>query len=250
MNTPNPLIPGGAFSQIHQKSRANARLAVFTILAVHVVLLVGLLAQGCGPKKPEQTATGPTNEAILPPLATNDLYFAPSNPPIVATAPVTNLPATNTWSEPLPVLTDPIVPTKEYTVIRNDNYSKIAKAHGVTLKALSQANPTVDPGKLKVGQKLLIPESVHTSAAPAHIAETLPAAQNGFSPNGSTTGRTVPYVVKSGDTLARIARNHGVTVKSIRTANQLRTDQIKVGQKLKVPGATAPQGETNRIEAK
>lgn len=248
MNTPNPLIPGGAFSQIHQKSRVNARLAVFTILAVHVILLVGLLAQGCGPKKTEQTTTGATNESILPPLATNDLYFAPSNPPIVPSAPVTDLPAPNAAIEAFPVVPEPIVPTKEYTVIRNDNYSKIAKAHGVTVRALSQANPTVDPAKLQVGQKLLIPVSTQTSSAPASIRETVTAAKNGASLNGSSNGRMGSYVVKSGDTLARIARNHGVTVKSIRSANNLKTDQIKVGQKLKV-GAKPFSGETNRSPA-
>ena len=50
MNNPSPLIPGGAFSEVHYKSRSNVRLAVFTILAVHVVVLVGLLMQGKGVK--------------------------------------------------------------------------------------------------------------------------------------------------------------------------------------------------------
>ena len=43
------------------------------------------------------------------------------------------------------------------------------------------------------------------------------------------------YTVRSGDTLMRIAKQHGVTVKALRSANSLRTDQIKVGQKLKIP---------------
>jgi LysM repeat protein len=45
------------------------------------------------------------------------------------------------------------------------------------------------------------------------------------------------YVVKSGDTLARIAKTHGTTVKAIKAANGLDTDHITVGQKLKLGDA-------------
>jgi LysM repeat protein len=43
------------------------------------------------------------------------------------------------------------------------------------------------------------------------------------------------HVVKAGDTLARIARAHGTTVKAIETANGLASDRIAVGTKLKLP---------------
>lgn len=45
------------------------------------------------------------------------------------------------------------------------------------------------------------------------------------------------YVVKSGDTLTRIARTHGTTVKAIEAANDLNGDRIVVGLKLKIPEA-------------
>jgi LysM repeat protein len=48
------------------------------------------------------------------------------------------------------------------------------------------------------------------------------------------------YTVKSGDTLARIARAHGVTVASIVAANGLASaDHIVVGQKLIIPGGSS-----------
>jgi LysM repeat protein len=46
---------------------------------------------------------------------------------------------------------------------------------------------------------------------------------------------TTVYVVKSGDTLSRIAKAHGTTVKAIEAANGLNGDQIVVGAKLKIP---------------
>jgi len=43
----------------------------------------------------------------------------------------------------------------------------------------------------------------------------------------------------------KIAKEHGVTVKQLRSANNLKTDQIKVGQALKIPAKAAPtQAET------
>ena len=46
---------------------------------------------------------------------------------------------------------------KNYSVVKGDTYSKIAKANGVSVSALAKANPGVDPAKLKVGQVLHIP---------------------------------------------------------------------------------------------
>lgn len=47
-----------------------------------------------------------------------------------------------------------------------------------------------------------------------------------------TTWRRVTYRVRSGDTLSTIARRWHVTMKSIVTANRLRSDRLRVGQKL------------------
>jgi LysM repeat protein len=94
----------------------------------------------------------------------------------------------------------------------------------VTVKALTDANPGVDPAKLKIGQTLHIP----AAAAPTTTVTPASAA------NGGTS--TDIYVVKSGDNLINIAKKFNTTVKAIRSANSLSTDSIKVGQKLKIPG--------------
>jgi LysM domain len=46
----------------------------------------------------------------------------------------------------------------EYRVRAGDTFSRIAKERGVTLKTLTDANPKLDPTKLKVGQIILVPE--------------------------------------------------------------------------------------------
>ena len=45
------------------------------------------------------------------------------------------------------------------------------------------------------------------------------------------------YVVKSGDSLTRIAKVHGTTVKALKAANGLEGDRIVVGARLKIPEA-------------
>lgn len=45
------------------------------------------------------------------------------------------------------------------------------------------------------------------------------------------------HVVRQGETLSALSRLYGVPVESIRTANGLKSDQIRVGQTLTIPGA-------------
>jgi LysM repeat protein len=58
------------------------------------------------------------------------------------------------------------------------------------------------------------------------------------------SGAAVSYTVKGGDTLAKIAKKHGTTVKAIRSANNLSSDKINVGQKLKISGKGAAAEST------
>ena len=68
-----------------------------------------------------------------------------------------------------------------------------------------------------------------TAAKPA-----LPAVQK---PAPAAKAAEIIYVVKSGDSLSRIARQHGTTIKAIKSANDLASDRIFVGDKLKIPQA-------------
>ena len=72
---------------------------------------------------------------------------------------------------------------------------------------------------------------------------------------GSSTGGGETYAVKSGDTLTKIAKAHGMTVKTIEAANpkaDLSTTKIKVGEKLKIPAkaeAAAPAAPAPGVRA-
>jgi LysM repeat protein len=53
--------------------------------------------------------------------------------------------------------------------------------------------------------------------------------------------RGTTHVVRPGETLSKIAVGHGVGVRQLKEANQLRSDQIRAGQTLRVPSAGTPR---------
>ncbi|MEP6663860.1 MAG: LysM peptidoglycan-binding domain-containing protein [Verrucomicrobiota bacterium] len=220
MNTPNPLIPQGS---LPSRKKSTVYIAFFTIFAIHIVFLGGLLIQGC--KKSETKPAEETNAAPVFPPMTNDIppVDTTTNPP---PPPVnTNV---ETHVEPTPA-----VPTneggQEYIIAKGDTYSVIAKKMGVTVKALERANPGVNPNKLQISKKLQVPAPTASSSSAAS-----------FAPSSTAGGDTASYTVKGGDMLEKIARRNGTTVKAIMAANNLKTTKIHVGQKLKLPaGKTA-----------
>lgn len=248
MNTPNPLVPQGSLQQHQSRGKSTVRIAVFSIIAIHAVFFTGLLMQGCGPDKTAGKKAEPTNNLAneLPKLDTNAGYYSSfQDIPAVAT----NLPSTNeTLSQrtspppasvpsfPAPARETP-AETKEYTIARGDSLYKIAKAHGVTIAAITKANPGIDPAKIRPGKKIQIPLA---SPASPGIGST--------EPGPSETGNGATHVVKAGETLTSIAKQHGTTPKAIKAANNLKTDQLLVGKKLKLP---APSGssKTNKPAA-
>ncbi len=65
--------------------------------------------------------------------------------------------------------------------------------------------------------------------------------QNPSSPGGTVVAqsgeRHKEYVVKRGDTLSHIASKNAVSVNDLRSINGLRSDQLRVGQQLRVPAS-------------
>lgn len=268
-NSPNPLVPQGSLEKQTSKAKSNVKVAVYSIVAVHAVLIFGVLMQG-GCKKDEPKA--PTTDTIsgqpAAPAASDPFYggasngaaptasspapaadpFAPptTNPvsaPVTApAAPVTAVahpaaPTVDTGMAPAPAASlDAAGPVQQYKVTKGDSFYTIAKKNKITVAKLTAANPGVDSAKLKIGQTLNIP----APAAPAATATATTASAPAAAAPEATGGATTTYEVKSGDTLFGISKKTGASVKAIRTANNMKTDRINVGMKLKIPAkATA-----------
>ncbi len=231
MTNPNPFLPKGSLLEQQSLRRSRLKIGVSCVLAVSVVGLVGMLIQGCKREKP-------VDDLALPPVVDTSSNMPPpvmdmnsNTPPPTAPSNTVSLPTPPPAPMPPPVVEAPIATGSDYTVAKGDSLAKIAKKNSVSLKALEAANPGVVPTKLKVGQKLTIPAGGKTSAD----ATAAPAVA------GSEVGTS--YTVKSGDTLTKIAKAHGVKIKALQAANNLTTTKIKVGQKLTIPAkaeAAAP----------
>ncbi len=241
MNKPSPLVPQGSF-EAQAQGKSHVRIAVFTILAIHVVVLGGLLILGCKrEEKPADPALSPvpTDLSAVQPF-TNAPDPFPSNPPALP-PPDTSLVSTTPPSVLPPALPPSNIgilppannypdagPATEHTIVPRDTFARLATKYGVSVKAIQAANAGVNPAKLKVGQKVIIP----AKSAAALSAGSAAAPSVG----------TDSYTVKSGDTLSKIAKAQDTTVREVQKLNGMSTTQIKVGQKLKMPphAAAAP----------
>ena len=101
-----------------------------------------------------------------------------------------------------------------YTVKKGDNLYNIAKTYNTTASAIMLLN-NLPNTNLTIGQKLKIP-------AKSTVTPTKPST-----PSSDNT-----YIVKSGDNLYSIARRFNTTVDSIKKKNNLKTNNLSIGQKL------------------
>ena len=118
---------------------------------------------------------------------------------------------------------------------------KIAKAEHVKVNELASANKLTKTAALKVGQKLTIPAKAE--APVTAVASATPAIGSATAPvTSAISGNS--YTVKSGDSLWKIAKANNVSVASLKQANSLTSDSLKVNQKLVIPSAAAPTPAT------
>jgi LysM repeat protein len=216
---------------------------VLAIIALHGVVFLGLLQQGCKQKglEPAEPTMAASTNVDLGPVATLPYGDTSSPPAGVSTQQVAKvLPggqaATNAApaAAPAPETTPPApsAPT-EYTIAAGDTLAKVAKQQGVSLAALMEANAGVNPRRLQIGQKIKLPPAQPATKGAGDVGAAPPTE-----PAVAAEAAKV-YRVRGGDNLTKIARQHGVTIKALREANSLKTDRIKVGQKLKIPAAKA-----------
>lgn len=106
-----------------------------------------------------------------------------------------------------------------YTVRRGDNLTTIASKYGATVAEIKRWNNLSSNG-IQTGQRLYLYETGEARAP-------------------TETSRTV-YLVRRGDTLGKVARNHGVSIADLRRWNNIKGSTIRVGQRLDIHGGKPP----------
>lgn len=189
------------------RGRKHIPVAVFAVILIHVVLfLVLLIAAGCRSSARAKRNAVPT--------------------PITAEAQAT-----------APTGQDPIALAQPAQSLAPASATALPQAQAAMLEPISASEPVVE-------------SQVNEAAAQMRlIAQPTPAAKK---PTGRTTTKISPakkgqfYVVKSGDTLGKIAKQHGVTIQAVRTANKMKGDLIFPGQKLQLSPVNAAQAQPKK----
>lgn len=230
-------------------------------VAVGAAALGGLvLAGGCSPSKVmDNRGYVPLEEESYTPLATESapVAIAPA-----ATTPAIAPAATEAKKAELPKFnsaaikhTGPITSAAavaaggSYVVKSGDTLGGIAHANGISVRALMAANNMTEASarKLRIGQKLTIPAA--GKAVKSASAKAVTAAKSTASTvaAAAATVENGAYTVKSGDSIAVIAKRLKVKQSELMAANNLTAEsarKLQIGQKLKVPGATAAVAAT------
>jgi LysM repeat protein len=150
-------------------SRPSMKAALLVVILVPILAFAGLLirgrrlaeAQGYSSARPPEsagrfgTANASLETSVAPPLH----HFPTTEPP--ADLPV----QPNSLEAALP-------PTVTYTISKGDTFGKIAKRLHLPVAAVTRANPGVNPARLQLGQKINVPDTRTTAAAPAPPART------------------------------------------------------------------------------
>jgi len=136
---------------------------------------------------------------------------------------VLNLPAPAPVPAPAP--TPVPAPTPEagntYTVVPGDTLWTISLKFKTTVDAIKASN-NLTTNTLSIGQVLTIPTSTTVTPAPTPTPAPAPVA-------GST------YVVAAGDTLWNISVKLNTSIANIKSANNLTSDMLYIGQVLTIP---------------
>lgn len=210
------------------------------VVGFHVVVVGSiLLMQGCGTTRPESQVVEPPPAPQLPPRAQ---IAQPSTltPKPAFQPPVSVEPATASGLEA----------GQTIIIEKGDLLSSIAYRYGVSAREIAELNGIKDPNKIRVGQKLLLPSYARSQPlAKKSKSSSSSASSTKSTSSASATAGAGEYVVKSGDSLSKIASRNGTTVKALRSENNLSSDMIRVGQKLKIPGGKAAADKPAEVAA-
>ena len=114
----------------------------------------------------------------------------------------------------------------EYTVVKGDTLSKIAKKNNLSLQALLALNPQIkNPNRIYPGQKIVV----------GHTTKTV-TGQTAGNAVTTTPANAEYYVVQKGDFLYRIARKNGISLTQLAALNPevMKQKYIYPGQKIRV----------------
>ncbi|EMV4691254.1 1,4-beta-N-acetylmuramoylhydrolase [Listeria monocytogenes] len=131
---------------------------------------------------------------------------------------------------------------KIYTVVKGDSLWRIANNHKVTVANLKAWN-NLKSDFIYPGQKLKV--SAGSTTSDTNTSKPSTGTSKSKPSTGTSTNAKV-YTVVKGDSLWRIANNNKVTIANLKAWNNLKSDFIYPGQKLKVSAGSTSNTNTSK----
>ncbi len=137
-----------------------------------------------------------------------------------------------------------------YRVKKGDTLTSIASALGLSVKELKSLNRIGKDGKIKIGEKLLVPKKLlqkFKKQEELKIAKQKKKRELLAKKRLQEQLKKGIYIVQKGDTLSSIASKTKLSINQLREYNRIaRSSHIKVGQKLllKEPKVTKRRGSS------
>lgn len=123
-----------------------------------------------------------------------------------------------------------------HTVEPQETLFSIAKQYNVRIAEIKAWNE-LSNNSLDVGQQLKVYPSEDDNKEEQSVVVDKKTQQNSY------------YVVKSGDSLYKIAQEHGMTINELKTLNDLSSNTIRIGQRLTVRSNTVPPSVARTTES-
>ena len=136
-----------------------------------------------------------------------------------------------------PAVTKPIQPDSHRVVV-GDSLSEIALRYGTSVKELKKLN-NLRSDTAVLGKRLKLPNTVESTVSSVTTKKVVT--------------RPIVHTVRAGDSLSKISLRYNVTIKALKTANELRKDQVYIGQAVKIPGVSGaasvtPKRRTHKVK--
>lgn len=124
----------------------------------------------------------------------------------------------------------------EHTVKAKENLNLLAEKYGSTINDIKTLN-NLSGNNLSIGQVLKIqPKGSATSKTAETVATTVKKTEAAPVETQSTDSQTlIEHEVKPKEFLGKIAEKYGTTVEEVKKANNLTNNNLRIGQKLKIP---------------
>jgi LysM repeat protein len=155
------------------------------------------------------------------------------------------------WAELASAASSP----RYHTVASGQRLGSIAKRYGVTVDAICTANAIDRAGRLKVGQKLLVPGKDDKDGTitrrqygpPEKNAARRADDNDTMLASTRESSRPATHRVYAGQRLETIAKRYQVSIDALCEVNRIRrNDKLKPGQVLVIPG-TLPDGGLSQL---